>query len=60
MKVGADGRALDVALKRSSGFPSLDEAALAAVRRWRFEPTHTAGVPIAADVDIPLHFQIKS
>ncbi|GHD80826.1 energy transducer TonB [Vogesella fluminis] len=36
--VGADGRAQEVSIARSSGFPRLDRAALQAVRNWRFRP----------------------
>lgn len=59
VKVGADGSAQAVTLKHSSGFPELDEAALAAVRRWKFEPARAAGVPVAVDVDVPVRFRIQ-
>ncbi|MDC7709232.1 energy transducer TonB [Vogesella indigofera] len=36
--VSADGRAQEVSIARSSGFPRLDRAALQAVRNWRFRP----------------------
>jgi protein TonB len=59
VRVAADGSASEVTLKHSSGFPALDEAAIAAVRRWKFEPARVAGVAIAAEVEVPVRFQIK-
>jgi protein TonB len=59
VKVNAEGSAEAVSLKHSSGFPSLDEAALAAVRRWKFEPARVGGVAVAAEVDVPVRFQLK-
>lgn len=59
VKVGADGSAQEVTLKHSSGFASLDEAALAAVRRWKFEPARLGGNPVPADVEVPVNFQLK-
>lgn len=60
VKVGADGRVQDVSIRRSSGFPSLDQAALAAVRRWRFDPARAAGVVVASEVEVPVRFQLKT
>lgn len=44
--VGADGRAQEVSVARSSGFPRLDRAALQAVRNWRFRPATRGGEAI--------------
>lgn len=41
-----DGRVGEIRLKRSSGFTRLDEAALAAVRRWRYVPARRGDEPI--------------
>lgn len=38
IRVGPDGTVKEADLKRSSGDPDLDQAALAAFRRWRFSP----------------------
>jgi TonB family protein len=35
--VAGDGRVADVAVEGSSGFAIFDDAALDAVRRWRFD-----------------------
>ncbi|MCE9609118.1 MAG: energy transducer TonB [Chthoniobacter sp.] len=58
VEVSAEGRALSVEIKRSSGVPSLDAAALAAVRRWTFEPARTAGVAVSARVEVPVQFDL--
>ncbi|HTY17927.1 MAG TPA: energy transducer TonB [Myxococcota bacterium] len=56
--VGADGRPAQVGVKQSSGFPSLDRAAVTAVHRWTFEPARTAGLPVASRVEIPIRFRL--
>jgi len=59
VEVGANGRPTSVALKRSSGVESLDRAALAAVRRWTFEPARSAGIPVASRVEVPVRFSLS-
>lgn len=54
--VTADGRASNVTLKRSSGYTSLDQAAIRGVRLWIFDPARVAGLPIASRVDVPVRF----
>lgn len=44
--LGPDGRVETISVARSSGFPRLDEAALSAVRRWRWAPTIRDGAPV--------------
>jgi len=58
VEVSAEGRAISVALQRSSGVPALDAAALAAVRRWTFEPARIAGVAVSARVEVPVQFDL--
>jgi len=43
----------------SSGSTSLDEAALTAVRTWRFEPAKRGGRSVAAEVVVPVRFWIE-
>ncbi len=38
--------------------PELDAAALAAVRKWRFEPARRGGRPVATIVHMPVNFRI--
>jgi len=53
--VGPDGTVLETRLLNS--IPLLNDAAQAAVRRWRFKPATAGGVPIASWVTIPLNFR---
>jgi protein TonB len=56
--VDATGQATDVGVETSSGYRMLDDAALAAVERWRFEPARLAGIPVVASVDVPVTFRL--
>jgi protein TonB len=56
--VGADGRPREVTVKQGIGDAALDEAALLAVRRWRFEPARRNGEPVAATVVVPIQFRL--
>lgn len=54
-----DGRIGDVRVKRSSGYPRLDEAAITAARRdWRFRPATHGGAPVAAWGQYAVTFQL--
>ncbi|MDB6031056.1 MAG: TonB family protein [Verrucomicrobiales bacterium] len=57
--VNASGKADRVEIAKSSGFSLLDEAAIAAVKRWDFEPGERAGKPAASQVDIPIRFRLQ-
>ncbi len=54
-----DGRAKTLKIVRSSGHRLLDKAALAAVKRWEFEPTNINGNMITSWVRVPVHFVIQ-
>lgn len=56
--VGTDGRVVAVSVLRTSGVPSLDQAALAAVRNWRFAPALRSGVAIETEIAVPIKFEI--
>lgn len=58
--VAPSGTPIAVTVATSSGHPILDEAAVAAVRTWRFRPATQAGVPVAAFADVPIHFSIAN
>ncbi|MGY4831789.1 energy transducer TonB [Sphaerotilaceae bacterium SBD11-9] len=53
------GHAASVQLGRSSGFPRLDDAALASVKRWRFKPYTENGQPMAGYAVIPVMFELE-
>lgn len=59
VEVRPDGTAEAVSIERSSGDARLDEAALAAVRQWRFRPAQRNGAPVAADVRVPIRFSLR-
>jgi protein TonB len=58
--VDAHGQPQQVEIHQGSGYARLDEAALEAVRRWRFIPARRGDETIAASVLVPIAFQIGS
>lgn len=54
--VGANGRTQAIDIVRSSQHRRLDHAAVAAVRRWRFEPAMRDGQPVPGEVQVPVDF----
>jgi protein TonB len=44
-------------VQESSGYPSLDSAALAAAQRFRFAPALRNGIPVATAFTQPVHFR---
>ncbi len=44
-------------IQESSGYPSLDSAALAAAPRFRFAPALRNGIPVAIAFTQPVHFR---
>jgi protein TonB len=57
--VGEDGRPQDASIGTSSGDAGLDQAALDAVRDWRFEPAKRDGVPLRAWCIVPITFSLE-
>lgn len=56
--VGENGRAQEVAVLASSGNAALDQSALDAVSRWRFQAATLDGVPVRAWVKVPVTFRL--
>lgn len=56
LRVNAKGNVQTVLIERSSGHEVLDRAAYRAARNWQFFPAREAGVPVAADVKVPVVF----
>ena len=56
--VDAAGMPTAVTVARSSGHDSLDDAALEAVRHWRFTPATAAGLAVAGTVEVPITFRL--
>jgi TonB family protein len=57
--VTRNGRPSDIRVVRSLDPGGLDEQAVAAVTRWRFEPGRLAGTPVDVLVTIMLDFFIR-
>ena len=55
--VGADGKAKESRVMSSSGYPALDEAALAAISKCSFNPPLANGKPV--DAWIPVQYDWK-
>lgn len=60
VQVSKQGTAAQVEIKQSCGFARLDEAALEAVRKWRFVPARRGDEVITASVVVPLTFRLNS
>ena len=52
--IGRDGRVSDVEVKKSFE-PSLDEAAVDAVRKWKFKPATLDGKPVEVRITIEIN-----
>jgi len=59
VQVTADGTAGSVELQTGSGSTRLDEAALEAVKKWRFIPAKRGDQPVSASVTVPVRFSIE-
>jgi protein TonB len=57
--VTREGSAGSVSIDRSSGSAALDDAALDAVRKWRFVPATRAGQPVEAWHLVPIVFKLE-
>jgi protein TonB len=58
-RVAPDGATEETRVWRSSGHALLDAAAVAAVRRWAFEPASVDGRRVEAWVEVPVHFRLN-
>ena len=58
--VSASGAAEDVQVEKSSGSDRLDNAAVSAVKRWRFIPAKKNNQPLSAYVLVPIKFSLDS
>lgn len=59
VRVSADGRPMNVSVRRSSGHTLLDRAALEAVQQWMFVPARHGSNRIEANVEVPVTFQLR-
>lgn len=59
IRVTGQGEVESAAVKTSSGFPALDESALATARKARFKPAEEDGQAVAADMDLQFDFRLQ-
>ena len=57
--VRPDGMPEQIELRRSSGSQRLDQAAVEAVRKWRFVPARQGETPVTAAVIVPIVFPLE-
>jgi protein TonB len=58
VRVLREGTPAEVLLEHTSGSPHLDEAAMDAVRHWRFVPAHRGTESVEAWVLVPVEFEL--
>jgi periplasmic protein TonB len=59
VKITVQGRAGRVEVKKSSGFLLLDDAAVAAVQDWDFQPVRIGPFAIESEIEVPVRFELK-
>ncbi len=60
VKISAQGAPSDVKVAKSSSFPDLDLAAIAAVKNWQFTPAMRDGAATETTVNLPINFSLKT
>ena len=58
--VSASGRAIKIAIKKSSGFELLDQAAVTAVREWEFTPARIGTQAVESEIEVPWRFTLSN
>lgn len=59
INVNRKGTVEKLKVQKSSGFPSLDQSAVQAVKTWRFEPAKDGEFSIPKTVDLPIRFDLS-
>ncbi|MBV8168681.1 MAG: energy transducer TonB, partial [Alphaproteobacteria bacterium] len=59
IEISDGGQVTDATVLQTSGFGSLDQAAIKAARGWRFQAAMQAGRAVASTVNIPFRFKFK-
>jgi len=59
VEIRPDGRVGEILVKKSSGYPVLDQSALKAVRQWRFIPAKRGGDRIRMWAEVPIRFELE-
>ncbi|MBP2626834.1 MAG: hypothetical protein H6Q68_1545 [Firmicutes bacterium] len=58
VRIDVDGSVTMASVKEGSGYDILDEAAVQAVKKWRFSPATKGGVPVASSHDVRVRFRL--
>lgn len=56
LEINVDGTPVNIRVETGSGHPQLDQAALDAVKTWRFRPATRNGAPVQTDLRVPVTF----
>jgi protein TonB len=56
VSIAIDGSVVDTTVEHSSGYRSLDAAAMRSIRHWRFNPARRDGQPVPTTLRIPIDF----
>jgi protein TonB len=59
-EVLTDGSVGAVKVQKSAGHSDFDQAAIDAVKTWRFEPARRGKEPVAVWVTLPVRFELRS
>lgn len=59
VKVLPNGKPAEVKVKKSSGFSLLDDAAVAAAKRWAFTPAKRGNTPVEGWAIFPVEFKLQ-
>jgi len=57
--VDRQGNPSQVKIKQSAGYLLLDNAAMKAVRRWKFSPAQIGKLSIESNVEVPIRFRLE-
>jgi protein TonB len=58
--VDANGRPQDVSVVTSTGHPRLDEAAMAAIKKWTFKAAMQAGQAVQSYTKVQVKFELQN
>ena len=58
VQVSARGDPVSVRVQQSSGYRLLDQAAIKAVKTWRFAPARRGAFLVAGSMDVPVSFKL--
>lgn len=59
VQILANGQPGDIDIVAGSGHALLDQAALAALRGWRFQPARQGGRAVSATLHVPVRFELR-